>query len=66
MATLVEFRDGEHPVPDHVARLLKNVDCSSMTKEEAIKASETQMLKDYLNGAQRRLVARHFRERNQS
>lgn len=35
-----------------------------MTKEEAIKASETQMVKDHLNGIQRRVIAGHFRERN--
>lgn len=64
MAILVEFRDGEHPVPDHVAVLLRSVDCTSMTKAEAIKASETQMVKDHLNGIQRRMVAGHFRERN--
>jgi len=62
MATLVEFRDGEQAVPDHVAFILRNVDCSSMTKEEAIRASEKQMVRDYLNRAQRKLTASHFRE----
>lgn len=62
MAVLVEFRDGEQPVPDHVAALLRHVDCTTMTKEEAIRASETQMLKEHLNGLQRKFVARHFKE----
>lgn len=62
MAVEVEFRDGVSAVADHVAALLRNVDTTTMTKEEAIRASETQMLKDRLNAAQRKLVAGHFRE----
>lgn len=62
MAVLIEFRDGEQPVADHVAWLLRNVDTSSMTKEEAIRASEQQMLRDQLNTAQRKLISRHFVE----
>jgi hypothetical protein len=62
MAVLVEFRDGEQPVADHVAMLLRNVDCTTMTKEQAIRASENQMVKDHLNKLQRTVIARHFRE----
>lgn len=62
MAVILEFRDGEQPVPDHVAMLLRHVDTTTMTKAEAIKASETQMLRDHLNTAQRKLVGKHFRE----
>lgn len=64
MAVEIEFRDGVHAVADHVAMLLRAVDCTTMTKEEAIHASETQMLKDHLNRAQRKLVSAHFRENN--
>jgi hypothetical protein len=64
MAVLLEFRDGEQPVADHVAALLRNVDCSTMTKEEAIRASENQMLRDHLNKIQRVTLARHFQELN--
>ena len=64
MAVEVEFRDGVHAVADHVAALLRTVDCTTMTKEEAIRASETQMLRDHLNRAQRKLVSGHFREHN--
>lgn len=62
MATILEFRDGEHPVPDHVAMLMRGIDTTTMTKEEAIKASETQMLKNHLERAQRKVIAGHFRE----
>ena len=64
MAVEVEFRDGVHAVADHVAMLLRSVDCTTMTKEQAIRASEQQMLKDHLNRAQRKLVSAHFRENN--
>ena len=62
MAVEVEFRDGLQAVADHVAALLRHVDTTTMTKEEAIRASETQMLKERLNAAQRKLVSIHFRE----
>lgn len=62
MAVELEFRDGTHAVANHVAALLKLVDTHTMTVEEAIKASETAMLKNHLNGVQRKMVARHFRE----
>lgn len=62
MAIVVEFRDGEQPVADHVAWLLRNVDCSTLTKAEAIRESETQMMRDQLNRAQRILLAKHFVE----
>lgn len=62
MAVEIEFRDGTYAVADHVAALLRLVDTTSMTKEEAIKASETQLVKDHLNAAGRKFVARHFRE----
>lgn len=62
MAVLVEFRDGEQPVADHVAWLLRNVDCSTLTKDEAIHASEQQMLRDQLKRAQRNLITKHFAE----
>jgi hypothetical protein len=64
MAVEIEFRDGVYAVADHVAALLRAVDCTTMTKEEAIRASETQMLRDHLNRAQRKLVSAHFREFN--
>lgn len=62
MAVELEFRDGSHAVADHVAMLLRGIDTHTMTVEEAIRASETQMLKDHLNRAQAKLVAAHFRE----
>jgi ABC-type transporter Mla maintaining outer membrane lipid asymmetry ATPase subunit MlaF len=62
MAVEVEFRDGVQAVADHVYLLLRGIDTHSLTKEEAIRASETQMVKNYLNGAQRKLVAKHFRD----
>jgi hypothetical protein len=62
MAVELEFRDGIAPVANHVAWLLRGVDTTTMTKEQAIRASETQMVKDYLNSAQRKVMARHFRE----
>jgi hypothetical protein len=62
MAVELEFRDGVHPVADHVAWLMRGVDTTTMTVEEAIRASETQKVKDFLNGAQRKLVSRHFVE----
>jgi ElaB/YqjD/DUF883 family membrane-anchored ribosome-binding protein len=64
MAVEVEFRDGVQAVADHVAALLRGIDTTSMTKAEAIKASESQMLKDHLNRAQKKLVSAHFREFN--
>lgn len=62
MAIELEFRDGVHAVPNHVAWLMKNVDTSTMTVEEAIRASERQRVKEYLNNAQRKLIGAHFRE----
>ena len=64
MAVEVEFRDGVHAVADHVAALLRGVDCTTMTKAQAIKASESQMLRNHLNRAQRKIIGRHFQERN--
>lgn len=62
MAVELEFRDGTHAVADHVAYMMRNIDTHTMTVAEAIKASETQMLKDHLNASQRKLIAQHFRE----
>ena len=62
MAVELEFRDGTHAVADHVAWLLRSVDTMTMTKEQAIRASETQLLRDRLNAAQRKLIMSHFRE----
>jgi len=62
MAVELEFRDGTHAVANHVAMLLRHVDTHTMTVEEAIKASETQMVKDHLNKVQLKAIASHFRE----
>jgi len=62
MAVEVEFRDGVQAVPEHIYLIMRGIDTHSMTKEEAIRASETQMVKNYLNTTQRKLVAKHFRE----
>lgn len=62
MAVEVEFRDGTFAVPNHVAMLLRSVDTHTMTKEEAIRASEQQMLRDHLNAIQRKMISKHFRE----
>jgi len=62
MAIEVEFRDGIQAVPNHVAMMLRTVETHTMTKDEAIKAAETQMLRDHLNGIQRKLISAHFRE----
>lgn len=64
MAVELEFRDGVHAVADHVAAIMRGVDTTTMTMEEAIRASEKQMVKDHLNRAQRKLVSAHFRENN--
>lgn len=62
MAVEIEFRDGPQAVADHVAMLLRSVDCTTMTKAEAIKASETQMLRDHLDRVESKFIAAHFRE----
>ena len=62
VAVELEFRDGVHAVADHVAYLMRGVDTTEMTVEEAIRASENQMVKDVLERAQRKLIAKHFRE----
>jgi len=62
MAVELEFRDGIEAVPDHVAILLRGVETHTMTKDEAVRASEDQMLRNHLDRAQRRLIAGHFRE----
>lgn len=62
MAVELEFRDGVHAVADHVAWLMRNVDTTTMTVDEAIHASEQKMVADHANKAQRKLIARHFRE----
>lgn len=62
MAVELEFRDGVHAVADHVALLMRNVDTTTMTVEEAIRASEQKLLRDHLNGVQRKMVSRHFME----
>ena len=62
MAVEVEFRDGTHAVPNHVAQLLRSVDTHTMTKDEAIHASEQQMLRDHLNTIQRKMISKHFRD----
>lgn len=64
MAVEIEFRDGTHAVPNHVAAILRLVDTTTMTHDEAIKASQNQLLKDHLNMLQRKVVARHFRQKD--
>ena len=55
MITL-EFRDGEHDVPEHVAMLLKGIDTFTYTYDQAVRYSGQRLLKDKLNEAQRALV----------
>lgn len=59
----IEFRDGEHDVPDHVAVMLAGMETWTMTYEQAIRASENKLLSDRLNEAQRSLVANHLKGR---
>lgn len=62
--TVLEFRDGERSVPEHVAHLivLAELDTIRYTYEEAIEIANDALLRSRLNEAQRQLTLAHFRD----
>jgi len=58
----VEFRDGKHHVPDHLADLMRGLETHRLTVEEATQQANQRLLRDRLNKAQDDAVKAHFRE----
>lgn len=58
---IVEFRDGERDVPDHVADMMRGLRTWEMTYEEAKSKSENRMVSQALEVAQKDLIDAHFR-----
>jgi hypothetical protein len=62
----VEFRDGEHDVPDYFVRLLSasSVDFYAVTYEEAQKIVNNAMTTNYLNNFQEQMIVKHLIRNN--
>lgn len=58
----VEFRDGFHVVPHHVAEILSSIETHKFTYEEAIHLANQGMLRNALGRIQRDTVNDHFRK----
>jgi hypothetical protein len=58
---IVEFRDGEREVPDHLAALMNDLETYKMTFEEARVLADQRLLRDVLRKKQEALVSEHFR-----
>lgn len=58
------FRDGERDVPDHIATWMTGIDTARLTYEEALVEMNHKTERDFLNRAQSRFVAGHFRDQN--
>ena len=58
----VEFRDGKHNIPDHLADLMIGMDTHAMTMEEAIGKANYRLVNDRLNGIQQNVVNQHFKD----
>lgn len=57
----IEFRDGRHAVPAHLAALIVSVpDTWTLTYEEAIAAVNRMALTEHLNKIQREVVSEHM------
>lgn len=59
---LVDFRDGEREVPDHLALLMTDIDTQTMTYEQAVKAANESMTRWHLTGIQNDVVTKHLKE----
>lgn len=62
--SIVEFRDGEREIPDHLADLMSDLETYRMTFEEAKKEADFRLVRDYLNKQQARVISDHFRNRS--
>lgn len=60
---LIEFRDGERDVVDHVAVMMAGMKTWEYTYEQALHLAEQKLLTDRLKVAQDALVREHFRKR---
>lgn len=62
--TVIEFRDGERSVPEHVAKLiaLAEIDPVRYTYEEAVEITNDQLLRSRLNDAMWKVISGHFRD----
>jgi hypothetical protein len=60
---LYEFRDGERPVPPHVAAMFDYlaIDTMRFTFEEAIKLANSALLQRHFDNARQHLIDEHFR-----
>lgn len=57
----LEFRDGEHEIPDHLANLMAGLDTYQMTVDEATDAANKQMLKQHLDKAMDDVISNHMK-----
>jgi hypothetical protein len=59
--TRLRFRDGEREVLDHLALRMQKMNTRVLTYDAAVAAVNRQEMSDYLNNAQKRIVADHFK-----
>lgn len=57
----LEFRDGDHEIPDYLADLMAGMDTYRLTVEEAIKEANDRMLKRHLEKAFDEVIDSHMR-----
>ena len=58
----LEFRDGIHYVPDHLADLMSDLDTHTLSLTEATDQANQRLVRDRLNRIQYQVVTDHFRE----
>lgn len=58
----VEFRDGYRDVPEHVGALLKGIETSRYTYDEAMGAANRRMESDFIERGVTRIRSEHFRD----
>lgn len=57
----IEFRDGPHWVPDHLADMMTGLETYRLTREEATTLANQRLMKDHLSKIQADTIAAHFK-----
>lgn len=57
----IEFRDGKHEVPDHLAEMMRGLPTHQMTLTEATQAANNSLVGERFNRARQGLITEHFR-----
>lgn len=58
--TEVEFRDGKHPVPDHVAQILAPYETYRLSLSEALEFMNRVLLNNHLAPVKDKLIREHL------